>query len=96
MKFLEKEIKNSPLFGLNKSDSIQSLQMDAIKEFNRNGLPDKNWEDWKYSDFSSLNKMSFAFGVRKNISSCSKIKISSFFDITHIHNFGVSFGLFSL
>ena len=68
MKFLEKEIKNSPLFGLNKSDSIQSLQMDAIKEFNRNGLPDKNWEDWKYSDFSSLNNMSFRFGPRKNIS----------------------------
>ena len=68
MKFLEKEIKNSPLFGLNKSDSIQSLQMDAIKEFNRNGLPDKNWEDWKYSDYSSLNNMSFRFGPRKNIS----------------------------
>ena len=68
MKFLEKEIKNSPLFGLNKSDSIQSLQMDAFKEFNRNGLPDKNWEDWKYSDFSSLNNMSFRFGPRKNIS----------------------------
>jgi Fe-S cluster assembly protein SufD len=68
MKFLEKEIKNSPLFGFDKSDNVKSLQLDAFKEFNRYGLPDKSWEDWKYSDFSLLNSMSFRFGLRKNIS----------------------------
>ena len=69
MKFLNKEINKSPLFGLNGSDTINSLQNEALNEFNKQGLPNKNWEEWKYSDFSSLNKMSFAFGVRKNISS---------------------------
>ena len=33
--------------------------------------------------------------VFNNIDLYQFIKISSFFDITHIHNFGVSFGLFS-
>ena len=69
MKFLNKEINKSPLFGLNGSDTINSLRNEALNEFNKQGLPNKNWEEWKYSDFSSLNKMSFAFGVRKNISS---------------------------
>ena len=68
MKFLEKEIKNSPLFGFDKSVNTKSLQMKALKEFNKYGLPNKNWEDWKYSDFSLLNNMSFRFGIRKNIS----------------------------
>ena len=31
-------------------------------------MPNKSWEDWKYSDFSLLNKMSFTFGLRKDIS----------------------------
>ena len=69
MKFLNKEINKSPLFGLNGSDTINSLRDEALNEFNKQGLPNKNWEEWKYSDFSSLNKISFAFGVRKNISS---------------------------
>jgi len=69
MKFLNKELGKSPLFDLNGSDTIKSLQQEALKEFNKHGLPNKNWEDWKYSDFSLLNKMSFTFGLRKNISS---------------------------
>ena len=68
MKFLEKEINKSPLFGINRSDTIKSFQMNAFKEFTRLGLPNRSWEDWKYSDFSLLNKMSFRFGLRKNIS----------------------------
>ena len=68
MKFLEKEINKSPLFGLKRSDTIKSLQMNAFNEFIRHGLPNRSWEDWKYSDFSLLNNMSFRFGLRKNIS----------------------------
>ncbi len=68
MKFLEKEINKSPLFGLNGSDTIKSLQINAFKEFTRHGFPNRSWEDWKYSDFSLLNNMSFRFGLRKNIS----------------------------
>ena len=68
MKFLEKEINKSPLFGLKRSDNIKSLQMNAFNEFTRLGLPNRSWEDWKYSDFSLLNNMSFRFGLRKNIS----------------------------
>ena len=60
MKFLNKEINKSPLFGLNGSDTINSLRNEALNEFNKQGLPNKNWEEWKYSDFSSLNKMSLS------------------------------------
>ena len=69
MDFLNKELNKSPLFSSNGSDTIKSLQQEALKEFNKYGLPNKNWEEWKYSDFSLLNKMSFSFGLRKNISS---------------------------
>ena len=57
MKFLEKEINKSPLFGLKRSDTIKSLQMNAFNEFIRHGLPNRSWEDWKYSDFSLLNNI---------------------------------------
>ena len=36
MKFLNKEIKKSPLFGLNGSDTINSLRNEALNEFNKN------------------------------------------------------------
>lgn len=68
MKFLEQEIDKVAKFGLNQSETIKSLQMNAFDEFNKYGLPDKNWEDWKYSDFSFLNNSTFSFGLRKNIS----------------------------
>jgi len=68
MKFLEQEIDKVAMFGLNQSETIKSLQMNAFDEFNKYGLPDKNWEDWKYSDFSFLNNSTFSFGLRKNIS----------------------------
>ena len=68
MKFLEQEIDKVSMFGLNQSETIKSLQMNAFDEFNKYGLPDKNWEDWKYSDFSFLNNSTFSFGLRKNIS----------------------------
>ena len=68
MKFLEKEIDKVAMFGVNQSETIKSLQMNAFDEFNKYGLPDKNWEDWKYSDFSFLNNSTFSFGLRKNIS----------------------------
>ena len=68
MKFLEQEINKVAKFGLNQSETIKSLQMNAFDEFNKYGLPDKNWEDWKYSDFSFLNNSTFSFGLRKNIS----------------------------
>ena len=68
MKFLEKEIDKVAMFGVNQSETIKSLQMSAFDEFNKYGLPDKNWEDWKYSDFSFLNNSTFSFGLRKNIS----------------------------
>ena len=68
MKFLEQEIDKVAKFGLNQSETIKSLQMNAFDEFNKYGLPNKNWEDWKYSDFSFLNNSTFSFGLRKNIS----------------------------
>ena len=68
MKFLEQEIDKVAMFGVNQSETIKSLQMNAFDEFNKYGLPDKNWEDWKYSDFSFLNNSTFSFGLRKNIS----------------------------
>ena len=68
MKFLEQEIDKVAMFGINQSETIKSLQMNAFDEFNKYGLPDKNWEDWKYSDFSFLNNSTFSFGLRKNIS----------------------------
>ena len=68
MKFLEKEIDKVAMFGVNQSETIKSLQMNAFDEFNKYGLPDKNWEDWRYSDFSFLNNSTFSFGLRKNIS----------------------------
>ena len=68
MKFLEREIDKVAMFGVNQSETIKSLQMSAFDEFNKYGLPDKNWEDWKYSDFSFLNNSTFSFGLRKNIS----------------------------
>jgi len=68
MKFLEQEIDKVAMFGVNQSETIKSLQMSAFDEFNKYGLPDKNWEDWKYSDFSFLNNSTFSFGLRKNIS----------------------------
>ena len=52
MKFLNKEKNKSPLFGLNGSDMINSLQNEALNEFNKQGLPKKNCEEWKYSDLS--------------------------------------------
>ena len=68
MKFLEQEIDKVAMFGVNQSETIKSLQMNAFDEFNKYGLPDKNWEDWRYSDFSFLNNSTFSFGLRKNIS----------------------------
>ena len=45
MKFLNKEINKSPLFGLNGSDTINSLRNEALNEFNKQGLPNKDWEE---------------------------------------------------
>ena len=61
MEFLDKELHKSPLFGLDGSDAIKSLQQQALEEFNRSGLPNKSWEDWKYSDFSLLNKIKLVY-----------------------------------
>ena len=49
MKFLEQEIDKVAMFGLNQSETIKSLQMNAFDEFNKYGLPDKNWDCLLYT-----------------------------------------------
>ena len=51
MKFLNKEKNKSPLFGLNGSDMINSLQNEDLNKFNKQGLPNKNSEEFINLDY---------------------------------------------
>ena len=39
--------------------SLRDLRLKAFTKFKELGLPNKKWEEWQFTDFSSINKLNF-------------------------------------
>ena len=39
--------------------SLRDLRLKAFNKFKELGLPNKKWEEWQFTDFSSINKLNF-------------------------------------
>ena len=45
----------------NENDELTDLRKKSFENFIDNGLPTNKWEDWQFTNFSSIEKVIFAF-----------------------------------
>ena len=47
--------------------TLRQLRIKAFNQFKDLGLPSKKWEDWQFTDFSSLNKTDYRLPWADNL-----------------------------
>ena len=59
MKQFQKQFDELLKYWSDEDPSIRDLRLKAFNKFKELGLPNKKWEEWQFSDFSSIKKMNF-------------------------------------
>ena len=59
MHFLEKELNQLIQFWDEEPDALHTLRSSAFKQYKEVGLPNRKWEGWQFTDFSTLEKTSY-------------------------------------
>ena len=59
MKHFQKEFDAFLEYWPDEDSSIRDLRLKAFNKFKEIGLPNKKWEEWQFTDFSSMNKLNF-------------------------------------
>ena len=85
MHFLEKELNQLVQFGDEEPDALRTFRNSAFKQYKEVGLPNRKWEGWQFTDFSSLEKISYRLAAPGDlplvpetlptISNCNRILI---------------------
>ena len=56
MHFLEKDLNQLIQFWDEEPDALHTLRSSAFKQYKEVGLPNRKWEGWQFTDFSTLEK----------------------------------------
>ena len=59
MKHFQKEFDELLDYWPDEDPSLRDLRLKAFNKFKELGLPNKKWEEWQFTDFSSINKFNF-------------------------------------
>jgi len=59
MKHFQKEFDELLDYWPDEDPSLRDLRLKAFNKFKELGLPNKKWEEWQFTDFSSINKLNF-------------------------------------
>ena len=59
MKQFQKQFDELLEYWSDEDPSIRDLRLKAFSKFKELGLPNKKWEEWQFSDFSSMKRMNF-------------------------------------
>ena len=59
MHFLEKDLNQLIQFWDEEPDALHTLRSSAFKQYKEVGLPNRKWEGWQFTDFSTLEKTSY-------------------------------------
>ena len=67
MHFLEKELNQLIQFWDEEPDALHTLRSSAFKQYKEGGLPNRKWEGWQFTDFSTLEKTSYRLAAPGDI-----------------------------
>ena len=67
MNFLEKELNQLIQFWDEEPDALHTLRSSAFKQYKEVGLPNRKWEGWQFTDFSTLEKTSYRLAAPGDI-----------------------------
>ena len=59
IKQFQKQFDNLLAYWPNEDPELRKLRSKAFDQFKSLGLPTKQWEEWQFTDFSSLKKNKF-------------------------------------
>ena len=59
MKHFQKEFDELLDYWPDEDPSLRDLRLKAFNKFKELGLPNKKWEEWQFTDFSSITKLNF-------------------------------------
>ena len=67
MHFLEKDLNQLIQFWDEEPDALHTLRSSAFKQYKEVGLPNRKWEGWQFTDFSTLEKTSYRLAAPGDI-----------------------------
>ena len=67
MHFLEKDLNQLIQFWDEEPDALRTLRSSAFKQYKEVGLPNRKWEGWQFTDFSTLEKTSYRLAAHEDI-----------------------------
>jgi len=66
MKQFQKQFDDLLAYWPNEDPELRQLRLTAFDQFKNLGLPTKQWEDWQFTDFSSLEKSNYRLSHTKD------------------------------
>ena len=67
IKQFQKQFDNLLAYWPNEDPELRKLRSKAFDQFKSLGLPTKQWEEWQFTDFSSLKKINFRLSQSKDL-----------------------------
>ena len=67
IKQFQKQFDNLLAYWPNEDPDLRKLRSKAFDQFKSLGLPTKQWEEWQFTDFSSLKKINFRLSQSKDL-----------------------------